>query len=345
MLPATFRKGTTSFSQTSTMLNNNSTPIKLAIIDSYGEPLKSFLQKYFIIDFVQDFHQADYLIYGDFGFNHASFHGVKIFITGENHKANLRACDYALTHERQESERCFRLPYWMQWIFSYEYIKEQLLQPRQPLHIEDIKREPRKFCNFIYRNHVCKTRNRFYKHLSKYKKIDSPGPLFNNMSTALLNEVGKFNFQKNYRFSIAFENKANPGYQTEKLMDALMSRSVPIYWGNTFVAEDFNPAAFINYNDFPDEKALIEYIIKVDNDDNLLLSYLNQPIFLDDQFISKKEQELALWFSHIFSSKQQHRSQKDKIMFWTSQFYGHPFFYHLRRISRCIRRKLKNKTK
>lgn len=36
---------------------------------------------------------------------------------------------------------------------------------------------------------------------------------------------------RRYKFTIAFENQSYPGYVTEKIADALMAGTVPIYWG------------------------------------------------------------------------------------------------------------------
>jgi hypothetical protein len=43
-----------------------------------------------------------------------------------------------------------------------------------------------------------------------------------------------------YRFSLVIENSQEPGYFSEKLMDALICKTVPIYWGDPLVAEAFD---------------------------------------------------------------------------------------------------------
>lgn len=328
--------------------NKSPSKITVAHLDTYDDvnPLQCFLQKHFDVDFTDDYQNADYVIYGDFGFRHPDCKGIKIFLTGENHAPNLRACDFALTHEREENERCFRLPYWMQCIFANNILREELTRPRTPLSKDDLELAPRKFCNFVYRNKVCKKRNQLFHHLSKYKQVDAAGPLFNN-SNELTGERGddmaKVQYLSRFKFTIAYENESHPGYQTEKVIHPLMARSVPIYWGNPLVEEDFNTKAMICANDFPNEEALIDHIRKVDQNDALLLKYLNQPIFTDDTFLEKKEEELVRWFQNVFSSKKHRRSRKDKIMFWVSQFYGHAAPYHLRRFTRYLKKKMGGK--
>lgn len=54
---------------------------------------------------------------------------------------------------------------------------------------------------------------------------------------------------KPYRFSLAFENKLVPGYVTEKIVNAFLADSIPIYWGSKAVLDMFNPDAFIYATD------------------------------------------------------------------------------------------------
>lgn len=103
-------------------------------------------------------------------------------------------------------------------------------------------------------------------------------------------DEGKINFLKNYKFTIAFENTKGNGYTTEKLTDAFMACSIPIYWGNPLVTREFNPKAFINCNDFDSFDSVIEYIKLLDNNDELYLEMLSQPPLLFDP--EKREKEL-----------------------------------------------------
>lgn len=48
-----------------------------------------------------------------------------------------------------------------------------------------------------------------------------------------------------YRFSVVIENCREPGYFSEKLMDCLLCRTVPIYWGAPDIAEFFNVEGMI----------------------------------------------------------------------------------------------------
>ena len=94
-----------------------------------------------------------------------------------------------------------------------------------------------------------------------------------------VNCSGKIEHNNNYKFAIAFENEDYPGYVTEKICDIYKSNCIPIYWGTKEVVKDFNPKTFINATDYANFDDLVEYIIKVDNDEELYNSYFQEPMF------------------------------------------------------------------
>ena len=74
----------------------------------------------------------------------------------------------------------------------------------------------------------------------------------------------KLAFQRQYRFSIAYENSRDPGYVTEKIVDAFAAGTVPIYWGDPLIKQEFNPDSFVCADDYPDNAALIDAIEAID---------------------------------------------------------------------------------
>lgn len=48
-----------------------------------------------------------------------------------------------------------------------------------------------------------------------------------------------------YRYSVIIENSRETAYFTEKLVDALICKTVPIYWGAPDIAQHFDPAGMI----------------------------------------------------------------------------------------------------
>ena len=63
-----------------------------------------------------------------------------------------------------------------------------------------------------------------------------------------------------YRYSIVIENSRESGYFTEKLLDAFMCRTVPIYWGASDVAGQFDGSGMLICETFEDIKAAVRQI-------------------------------------------------------------------------------------
>lgn len=324
-------------------------PIKLAITDAGNSdhglgmlyPLIEVLKRNFDIE-LTSLEDADVLFYGDFGVRHHDFKGIKVFFTGENHQAYWNACDYAFTHELKDSNRHMRMPYYAHVLLN-DPASLSLLQSRPMITHEDLERHPRKFCNFVYRNHVGSVRNRFFEKLSKYKHIDSAGPFLNNMNGYMVPKGFQNNriFASQYKFTISFENESHLGYTTEKITHPLLGRSVPIYWGDKNVVEDFNSKSFINYFDFDSEDDLIDFIIQVDQDDDLLLQYLNAPCFESGLSPYLDEQRYMKRFEEIFHQRTIRRTGTQQFFFKLGRYVGRPAFDRYRAYRRIKRDRVK----
>ena len=85
-----------------------------------------------------------------------------------------------------------------------------------------------------------------------------------------------------FAFNVAMENKIAPRYITEKIGHAFNAGSVPIYWGDRAIVEEFfNPAAFINVCDFPTPDAAGELAVQVWKDPHKLQRYLDAPVTIN----------------------------------------------------------------
>lgn len=244
-----------------------------------------FLSQRYDLKFVRN--NPELLIYSCFGDSHKKYCGLecaKIFLTGENATPDFDECDYAFGFDYIEfGDRYLRYP-----LFAMHGALEAV-KNRTPISQADIKNRTR-FCNFIYSNrHAAPIRDRTFQALSAYRPVDSAGKHLRNVfidednniiaGRGRPNEFRKTDFQKNYRFSIAFENSEHPGYTTEKILDAFAARTIPIYWGNPLVLRDFNPESFINAYDFEDINALVAEVARIDNDPDTYLSMINAPVF------------------------------------------------------------------
>jgi len=215
----------------------------------------------------------DFIIFGPYG-NDIPKRGnyVRIGYFCENIKPDLDSCEWAFGIPLESEIRCEKYKR-IQW---HGFDPKILIKSLTDNDIDKIINSKKKFCNFLYSNPI-PYREDFFRQLSKYKKIDAPGKSMNNMASIDSLYQGdiwnsKRLFLGEYKFTIAFENYSYPGYQTEKLYDAMREFSLPIYCGDPNVANIFDTKSFLDYNSFVPHKP--KKII------NLLEQY-SQPDFKD----------------------------------------------------------------
>ncbi|MGQ9818729.1 MAG: glycosyltransferase family 10 domain-containing protein [Candidatus Kapaibacteriales bacterium] len=216
--------------------------------------------------------RPDFLFFSVFGNKYTRYFCIRIFYTGENIRPNFKETDWAFSFDYINNDRHYRLPF-----YGLHPDLEKLLLPRNPNKIVENKE---KFCAFIFSNPSAKKRNLFFKKLSNYKRVDSGGAVFNNLRFRVKDKI---DFLKKYKFSIAFENEEFPGYTTEKILESFIASSVPIYWGNPLVDNDFNTKSFLNFYEFGNDEALIEKIIELDQNEDEYIKYLFEPPFPGNQ--------------------------------------------------------------
>lgn len=233
-----------------------------------------------------------------FGFKHLKYDCIKIFYTGENVFPNFNICDYAIgPHDLKLEKRYLQLPIYL--IKKGHFIK---LPERKKLNKEDLKIK-KEFCNFIYSNkNGNQIRKEFFDELSKYKNIISAGKFLNNTGYAIKN---KTEIQKQCKFTIAFENEKYPGYSTEKIIDAFIARTIPIYWGDETITDNINQKSFIYCNSSKDIPDVIRRIKQIDKNDDLWLKMANEPIFLQKDYEKIKEKELEDFLINTIETKKQ----------------------------------------
>ncbi|WP_073406235.1 glycosyltransferase family 10 domain-containing protein [Mucilaginibacter sp. OK098] len=211
-------------------------------------------------DFVES-DNPEYIFFGPYG-NDVPEPGpyVRIGYFCENIIPDLNSCDWAFGIP---SEQQINNP-------KYKRIQWHNLNPddlvKKDWDVERILASKTKFCNFFY-SHPVPYREEFFRQLSKYKKVDAPGKSMNNMpSVDNIYKGGKWEvkhqFLTQYKFTIAFENYVYPHYQTEKLYDAMLCQSLPVYCGDPNISEIFNTQSFLFANDFirPNNSRLVKFL-------------------------------------------------------------------------------------
>jgi alpha(1,3/1,4) fucosyltransferase len=110
----------------------------------------------------------------------------------------------------------------------------------------------------------------------------------------------KRRFIQDYKFVLSFENSTYPGYTTEKLIEPMLVNSIPIYWGNEQVGEDFNTRSFVHVNQFASYEEAIEYIIELDKDEDKYLQMTMEPWFHHNRVPAEMTQEsLEAFFDFV----------------------------------------------
>ena len=233
---------------------------------------------------IRDDTNPDYLFFADetFGQNNLNYNnrGIKkIFFTGENRRPWNYQADFFLSFDHMHDAKHYRLPLYVldNWVHVNKIGLPDIRQGR--LYADKLD-----FCSFVVANGGCSERNSIFHKLSQYKRVNSAGPLFNNMGFVLPRDginaqKSKFHFLAQHKFNLCYENSSYPGYVTEKLFHAFYCSTIPIYWGSPTVELDFNPRAFINRNDYESDEEMIQKIIELDTDDEKYNEMQSQTIF------------------------------------------------------------------
>lgn len=246
----------------------------------------------------------DFLIYSCYGHNFLNYDCPRIFYTAENLRPDFNLCDYALGFDYLDfADRYLRFPNYARYGRQFESLVRENHWEKADLGRKSA------FCNFIYSNAFADpTRDLFFQLLSQYRRVDSPGRHLNNLPNPAADRYAsgwresKVEFQRRYKFSIAFENSGAPGYTTEKLMHAFIADTVPIYWGNPLVGREFNSKAFINCHEFGSLAAVVQRVAELDADEDQYLAMLNEPPLMGNVIPSAlKEATLLNYFNGIFS--------------------------------------------
>lgn len=205
---------------------------------------------------------------------------VKIYYTWEPLTPDVSKYDFAMGFDYIDHPNYIRLP--LYYVFYRDMISNSFDRGK----CEPLKKV--NFASFLITNYGyhekldgCDARNRMFHKLSLYKKVASGGKAMNNLGN-IVPYSDTFSWVAKSKFMISFENKKHNGYMTEKVAQAYIGGAIPIWYGDRAALKDVNPKAIIYYDDFESEDALIDYVKKVDNDDELYCKIWNEPLINDE---------------------------------------------------------------
>lgn len=167
-------------------------------------------------------------------------------------------------------------------------------------NFEKIKKRNSGFCSITQASHN-DFREKVFNKLCEYKQVTSSGPWKQNINPSeslnkyqWLNPIysgrmdgltyrEKIGFFEKYKFNISIHYTNTPYILQEKIFHSYFSGAIPIFFGNEFILEEgFNPKSFINLHEYNDLDEFLQLIKKIDNDDDLYRSYIEEPIYLDN---------------------------------------------------------------
>lgn len=144
---------------------------------------------------------------------------------------------------------------------------------------------------------------------SSTRAITNDGSYSDTIHNGLLPNDDKIHLFKS-QFSIAIESTKEDSYFSEKLIDCLLTKTVPIYWGAPDIGNFFNTKGMIIVDDYND---LISKINQIDES-----TYDAMKPYIDENFEKAKEYG-RLFFSRIADKiklKYEEQSKKNDIL-WT----------------------------
>ena len=199
----------------------------------------------------------------------------RVLILAENWRPAQFGAHYSVSFDPR-TETNFRLPLWQMYWLLWPELPEKLAN--RPKH-EEFER----FAAFVVSNPSNMFRGNAFDQLNAFQRVHSYGKVRRN--TFALDKFGRGKrwqqakweyFAKHpHKYMFAMENTSHPYYCTEKIMDAFLAGSVPIYWGDPKVGEDWNERAFVNATK---DSRWLEKVKKGD-----ARQMLDEPAFTDSQ--------------------------------------------------------------
>jgi hypothetical protein len=218
---------------------------------------------------------------------------LRIFYSHENYSFPNIKYDFSITtHLGMNKDRHLRFPLWKELIdwshlgirrdlnkfikrFDNYYNIKDLILPQG----ESFLKKEKKIC--IFTSHLEEPRKTMYSNFSKDFIVDGYGPYFNKkIIHHNNNELSKKETLKNYAFNLCPENSLYPGYYTEKVPEAFLSKSLPLSWMDTNVNCDFNDKSFVNLLQY--SKDNYAEIISLLKEENFLKKFTNEPLLLKE---------------------------------------------------------------
>jgi len=205
-----------------------------------------------------------------------------IWCTFENRRPPLGDFDLTFSYDLDSFNET---NYYLPLLYQYMHIRDEkkkpwkhLIKPKECTKKRNLdenffKNKNGFVSSFINNPHP--TRLRAISALSKIGQVDVFGRSVGNYVEDKIGAAEK------YWFNLCFENDLYPGWVTEKVLEAWLAGSIPLYWGLDS-AGLLNPKAIVNLNEFKSLNAFIEYVEYLFSNPVIMKEMINQPLLLAD---------------------------------------------------------------
>ena len=251
----------------------------------------------------------DYIICSAFGkpYCYCKTNAIRLFYSGENFAPDFNLVDYAIGSDNIIfGDRYFR---------HSDAFNIELSNLKRGMTHEELQAKEY-FANFIVGHESeFNLRGDFFKLLSStYRRVESAGSFLNNMSDGQsVTRVEKDSFVRRCKFTICFESTQYLDFTTEKIVDAFLGNTIPIYLGNPNICEIFNSEAFINVRSRSDFNRAIELIKYLDQNDEEYLNMISQPVYINDTLVEKQMSELKKFLFNIFDQPTEKAIRRSRV--------------------------------
>ena len=314
--------------------------VKVRFMDYWN----GFEGNYLILDILRTLYDveicddADYVFFSVMGESHWTVPDccIKVFHTGENLVPDFNACDYAIGFDWMDyGDRYLRFPL---YLFYDRTLLDRMAHKHDLPQDWSLAGEKPGFCSFVVSNPLNPFRNEAFEKLNSYKRVDSGGRFRNNVGGPVADKLA---FESSHKFSLCFENGSHSGYTTEKLVEALAARTVPIYWGDPDVGKVFNTKAFVNVHEYASLDEALLHVRELDQDDGAYLAMLREPALLPDAPAFDAEfQRLTDWLRHIFEQPLSVAGRRNRDSLGNLYVRDRRFLYRRDRIRKCFKKLL-----
>lgn len=240
----------------------------------------------------------DYLFVSPLGnpYEHMKYDCIKIAFQGEELTPDFSMFDYAIGFDYLS--------------FGDRYIRYPLcFFGKKPWHAPSLSKEEARcilkkkdiFCNLIYNeDSIGNVRSELFALLNKYKRTDSYGRFINSVGGQGVSHKQKREILRRSKFTVAVEGCNYPGVATEKITQPFEEHSVPIFYGNNRIENDFSPKSFINCHAFSSLEEAVEEVIRLDNDDEAYIEMLTSSPLIYESYTDELFEQFVNFLYNIF---------------------------------------------